>query len=617
MDKLKGIILAAGIGQRMNPLGLHKSLVSVYGKPLFLHQVETLVDAGVDEVIILTTKNNQFEVQSRVNQLDNLGDIEITVKTVDTSGFIDSFFHALGFVEEKGFIMPCDLIFDGNPLKKMSRSNVNIELLVACKNLDNRFCGANIKIQKTPFKGIRIDQNLDSFDFYSTAVFFVDMNGAEVLRRYILEERLSNIENIFSEKFLSVTCKMISFEGTFFDCNTPETLIRAEIMQRRLHNLSRATKVNLKKIQNVSTDISFTYAKSQQTRVIVKKNIINRLGNIRVMEDNATSSHHILITDENVDVLYGEIAYQQLLKAGYKISKLVVPAGEGTKSMRMYHRLAEKIVTLGIDEQTHIFALGGGVVANFAGFLAATLYRGINLVHIPTTFMNMIDVSISLKQAINGENGKNLVGSYYQPSLVLIDPSLSMPDWLVRDGLAEAIKHAICQDKDFFDFLINYRGDLSDEEFRNYVIKKTIELKIFLMDVDMFERREGMILQYGHEIGHAIEFLSVYNMTHGQSISVGMRVSAEIAKIMGVTGQETVDKHIEILEHFGLPSCIPKNMDIDAILSTLKYNKKNHQEEVRMVLPEFIGKVWKITGEYGIPCTPQLISSALQKCYQL
>jgi 3-dehydroquinate synthase len=227
----------------------------------------------------------------------------------------------------------------------------------------------------------------------------------------------------------------------------------------------------------------------------------------------------------------------------------------------------------------------------------------------------MLDVAISLKQGINSEKGKNLVGAYFQPLAVFIDPDVAMPETLIRHGLSEAIKHAFAQDRPFFDFLMEYDGKISDPAFVEEVIRRTIGLKIELMQEDMFENNRAIVLQYGHEVGHAVEFLSGFKLSHGEAISIGMRVSAEISHLMSVTGKETVDAHKALLQKYGLPITIPAYLKKDAVLDALKFNKKTRGTDIRFALVEFVGKIWKIKGVYGIPCPVEIIEEALLRSY--
>ena len=609
------VILAAGRGQKLNQLNTPKPLILVYGKPLIVRQLELLREAGIrDVVIVVGSYGADVCTVVTAAHLEDMH-IQYIENPDDNSNILDSFSLISELSADSYVITSCDLVFEKNPYHALSGRN-DVEVLVAKHSEKTRFSGAPVKVKTRFNRLVGMGRELDDHDALHAGIYFFTPKG---LAGFIEAARSALPDQELSEVFMRLHRYQpikLSFlpDMEWFDVNTPDTLLRAEMLMRRTHALARPSRVRIDTLKEIAPRASFTYTKTQETGVLIEPGAFRRLGELKLMDVERVNSHHVIITDENVDALLGSAVFSQLEAAGYEVTKLVIPAGEQSKCMDVYHGLAEQIIALGIDERSVIFALGGGVVANISGLLAATLYRGIGLIHFPTTMMNMLDVSISLKQGINGQKGKNLVGSYYQPLLVVIDPAINMPDWLVRDGMSEAIKHAICQDADFYQYLLKNADRVSDVAFRTEVIERTIKLKIELMHEDMFEHKRAMILQYGHEVGHSIEFLSHFELTHGQSISIGMRVSAEISKLMGA-GDDTVDAHKKILHAYRLPYQIPEHMDAHAVVSALKYNKKTRGGEVRFVLPELVGKAWKIKGEYGIPCPTELVYKAIEQSY--
>ncbi len=613
--KTTAVILAAGKKHDFGLLEMPKPLILVSGKPLILYKIESLLEEGIEDIIIVGGPY--------INDIKSLLDKEIKkavkIKYLEqpnnNANIQKSLLKIKNKINGNCIITSCDLIFENNPFKYLSGKS-EAEMLIDKNVFHNKFCGASIFLNNGLFK-TDIGVSADNYNAINVGIYGFNKAGFDKFIGHI-EKNIDNdnFDQVLSEFHKTIGFKFIKMpKMTWFDINTPETLIRAEMFHRGQKSSNRPTTVDVDSLKKIKSEISFHYKKEDTTKVLVEPGLINKISDLEIMNPERTASNHILITDEIVDELYGGVVEKQMREKGYKVMKLVAPVGEIAKSMPVYKEFAEKIIASGIDEQSVIFALGGGVVANLSGFLAATLYRGIGLIHIPTTFMNMVDVSISLKQGINGQKGKNLVGSYYQPLLVLIDPAISVPDWLVRDGISETIKHAVCQDKEFFDYLVKYKGDLSDVDFRTKVIKKTIDLKIFLMENDMYEQNAAMILQYGHEIGHAIEFLSKFDLTHGEAISIGMRVTAELSYLMDVTDKKTVEDHKKILKNFKLPISIPEKISKEAIIDILKYNKKNRGSDVRVVLPEYTGKTWKIKGEFGIPCPLELIEKAIDNGY--
>jgi 3-dehydroquinate synthase len=324
-----------------------------------------------------------------------------------------------------------------------------------------------------------------------------------------------------------------------------------------------------------------------------------------------------LFTDARVDGLYGDGLAGSLQAAGYHVRRVVLPEGEQAKTLTHYARLAEHVLFEGIDERSVLISLGGGTVCNACGFLAATLYRGVGLIHVPTTLMAQCDAAISHKQGINGRRGKNLVGSYYAPMAIAIDVDVlaTLEDWLISDGLAEVIKHAVGQDRGYLEFLLAYDGDRRDPEFLETVVRKNIELKCRLMASDPKEHREGMVLQLGHEVGHAVEFLSGYALNHGQSVAIGMMVSARVAHMMGGAAADVVDVQQTVLERYGLPYRVPADILVDDVVSSMRYNKRYLMEGNRMALVQDLGEMWSVDGEYAIPVTDQVLRDALRFSY--
>ncbi|MBI2050337.1 MAG: NTP transferase domain-containing protein [Parcubacteria group bacterium] len=609
-----GIILAAGRGQKINVLDTPKPLLRVYGKPLIVRQIELLQEAGIRDIVIVVGSYAAL-VRTVVNEFSGTDvNIRYAEEPNDDAGILHSFSRAAEFVESECVVTSCDLVFENNPYRALSKKS-DVEVLVAKHKKENEFSGAPVFV-KTRFKKLlNMGRDIASYDALHAGIHYFTKKG---ITDFLEIARAMDPHKESSEVIMNLhqaAPVKISFlpDMQWFDINAADTLLRAEMFMRRAHaHVGPAHE--LATLNDIVPTTSFTHTKTQETGIIIEPGILKQLDKVRIIGPQRAGSHHIIITDENVDALFGDSVLLQLQNAGYRVAKFVIPAGEQSKNMSIYNDLAERIIALGIDEQSIIFALGGGVVANVSGLLAATLYRGIGLIHLPTTIMNMLDVSISLKQGINGQKGKNLVGNYYQPLLVVIDPALSIPDSLVRDGISEAIKHAICQDRDFYEYLLNNADNVADVAFRKEVIERTIQLKIELMHEDMFEHKRAMILQYGHEAGHAIEFLSRFDLSHGQSIAIGMRVSAELATLMEA-GEDTVDAHKDIFRAYQLPCRIPEYINAQTILDALKYNKKTVANEVRFVLPDTIGKAWKIKGEYGIPCPVELIKKAVENSY--
>lgn len=305
------------------------------------------------------------------------------------------------------------------------------------------------------------------------------------------------------------------------------------------------------------------------------------------------NSHHFIITDKTVEPLYATKLHSFLKQYGINASILTVSPGEQSKSLQTYQKLMRDILNSGIDSETYIIGLGGGVVNNIAGFIASTLYRGIGLIQIPTTLLAQVDVAIDFKQAINSNKGKNHIGSYYPASLIVIDPDVlqTLPIHHLRNGLAESIKHALTQNKNYYLFLEQFNGEISNEQFLDMVITQTIKLKISLLNRSLNTKYSEMLPQYGHALGHALEHISRYKLLHGEAIAIGMCVTAEIALMLGVCSRDTVKKHYKILSKYRLPTIVPHFISNKDILKAIQQDKHYFGRSMQSILVSQIGSI--------------------------
>jgi 3-dehydroquinate synthase len=273
----------------------------------------------------------------------------------------------------------------------------------------------------------------------------------------------------------------------------------------------------------------------------------------------------------------------------------------------------EEVLAQGIDERSILISLGGGVVCNVSGFAAATLYRGIGLVHVPTTLMAQCDAAISHKQALNGARGKNLVGAYYAPQRILVDVDFlqTLTDRQLRDGLAEALKHALAQDPAYLAWFLAQGRALRDPRFLEHVVRRNIELKCELMAGDPKERAAGLALQYAHNVAHAVEYLSGYGLMHGESVAIGMMVAARVSRILGACDEALVETHDRVLERYDLPRRVPASMRAADVIAAMRYDKKTLAEGVRMPLLAGVGALWRVDGDYAIPVPEPVLAEAL------
>lgn len=353
-----------------------------------------------------------------------------------------------------------------------------------------------------------------------------------------------------------------------------------------------------------------------ESDIIIKPNALNNLGDIGIFDGVSKESAHFLITDKNIEKLYLQRVLSCIKNTGLSVRTMVVPANESSKSFETYSELVRKSLDHGFDEHSVIFSLGGGVINNIAGFLASTLYRGIGLIHLPTSLLAQVDAAIDFKQAINFEHGKNLIGSYYPASKIVIDSTVlqTLDIRFIRDGLAESIKHALCQDISFLKYIESNSENLFDQEFLSNVVDRSIQLKLKVMNDDLDEDYDETLKQYGHAVGHAIEHLSSGEIYHGEAISIGMCVCAEVGKILGVTDDDTVETHYRIFEKCGLPTKVPNAYSLSDIWEKVLYDKHFFTGKAYMGLLQTVGVLASgDDGKEGYFVDQEVIFMAIEK----
>lgn len=304
----------------------------------------------------------------------------------------------------------------------------------------------------------------------------------------------------------------------------------------------------------------------------------------------------MIVTEPKVGELYLDKVIDSLKSAGFEVNSANVPGGEENKTLEVVASLYEELLNAHIDRSGVLITLGGGVVGDTGGFAAATYMRGIDFVHIPTTLLAQVDASIGGKVGVDLPRGKNLVGAFHQPKLVLIDPNVlkTLPRRELISGLAEVIKHGIIADRNLFEFLQANTDAVLNLE--NAAIERVIldscrvKAKVVMQD----EKESGLraILNYGHTVGHGIEAAGGFSRyTHGEAIAIGMVTAALIAEDKGITGADT-PKHIaKTISSFGLPHKPDETISADAIIEAMAYDKKSRAGKLRFILPKKIGEV--------------------------
>ena len=301
-----------------------------------------------------------------------------------------------------------------------------------------------------------------------------------------------------------------------------------------------------------------------------------------------------VVSNDVVFPLYGEGALASLAAAGYRAFPVVVPDGEEHKRLHTVSSIYDRLIASGLDRHGAVVALGGGVAGDMAGYAAATYLRGVRAIQVPTTLLAMVDASIGGKTGVDLPAGKNLVGAFKQPDLVLIDPAVlsTLAPEDVRSGLAEAIKHAIIGDTGLF---ANLANDPTPSETWSTAgaaasIASAVRVKVDIVEADPFERGRRAALNLGHTVGHALETATRYSIPHGHAVAVGMVAAARLATATGLAAPNLSGRIEAVLESVGLPTTCPY-VAVDDLLAAMTKDKKRSQGEIRWVLPRDIGDV--------------------------
>ena len=321
---------------------------------------------------------------------------------------------------------------------------------------------------------------------------------------------------------------------------------------------------------------------------------LGRAGSFLAARHGASGA--MIITDKNVEDPYAHRAAESLSQAKFDVNVMVVEPGESSKSVEVAEPLWDKMLELGADRRTVVVAVGGGVIGDLAGFVAATYARGVPLLQIPTTLLAQVDSSVGGKVGVNLSGAKNMVGAFWQPLGVLIDTAVlaSLPTREYRAGLAEVVKYGVILDADFFAYLEDNVRPLierSDEVLRN-IVARSCRLKADVVEAD--EREEAglrAVLNYGHTFCHALETLGGYtSLLHGEAVAIGMHCAARLAERMGRVDAPFVARQQTLLESLGLAVELPQ-VSADEMLDVMARDKKAEAGRLRFILPDRLGHV--------------------------
>jgi len=274
---------------------------------------------------------------------------------------------------------------------------------------------------------------------------------------------------------------------------------------------------------------------------------------------------------------------------------LTFPSGEANKTRATWIRLTDALLDQGFGRDSAIVAVGGGVTGDLAGFVAATFLRGVPWLEVPTTLLAMLDAAVGGKTGVDTPNGKNLVGAFHQPVAVLMDPAVlaTLPAIEIRNGLAEAVKHAAILDAVHFTWLGAAVGPILGRDARTIesLLRRNVGIKTDVVHADEHETGRRAILNAGHTIAHAVEAATAYTVSHGEAVAIGLVVEAEIGERLGVTERGTAAELAALVERLGLPARIPRGVAPTALVTAIRNDKKNRAGAIRMVLLARIGTV--------------------------
>ena len=309
-----------------------------------------------------------------------------------------------------------------------------------------------------------------------------------------------------------------------------------------------------------------------------------------LLTHHAPAPRYVVITDDQVGRLYGR-QVAALLQADV----LTFPAGEAHKTRETWATLTDAMLATHVGRDAAVVAVGGGVVGDVAGFVAATYQRGIACVHVPTTLLAMIDSSIGGKSGVNAPAGKNLVGAFHQPRLVVADLDVldSLPPAQLAAGVAEAVKHGVIADAEYFAFLEREHAAVTDRhaESLERLVARSVEIKAGVVAADEREGGVRAALNFGHTVGHAVEAASGFALLHGEAVAIGMTYEGRIAEALGIAEPGLAKRVAAVLESYRLPVSRPGSSSVDQVIARMRHDKKARAGDLRFALPRTIGSM--------------------------
>ena len=306
-------------------------------------------------------------------------------------------------------------------------------------------------------------------------------------------------------------------------------------------------------------------------------------------------SRIVLITHPSLFQTYGDKVLSGFKGQGWAVDIIEVEEGETSKTLGQAEKIFDRLLDLKCDRKSVLIAFGGGVIGDLVGFVAATFQRGIPFVQVPTTLLSQVDSSVGGKTAVNHPKGKNMIGAFYQPCLVVadLDTLQTLPQKEFCSGLAEIIKYGVISDASLFEYLENNIEKILqlDKECLEYIIKTSCSIKAKVVEKDERENHYRMILNFGHTIGHAIEALTGYSQfIHGEAVAIGMVYAAKLSQKLGKCQEKTLHRLDRLVRKYGLPADLP-DLNSKAIIESLYHDKKTINHKIKFILVKEIGVV--------------------------
>ncbi len=327
--------------------------------------------------------------------------------------------------------------------------------------------------------------------------------------------------------------------------------------------------------------------------ILIGSDHLDRLGGL--MKQAGLRGKVAVISNPIVAQLYLDPVHESLSGAGFEVTPILVPDGEEHKNLNSLAAIYDRLISERFERKSSLVALGGGVIGDIAGFAAATYLRGVPYVQVPTTLLAQVDSSVGGKTAVNHKDGKNLIGAFYQPRLVLIDVAVlqTLPLRELIAGLAEVIKYGVIEDPGLFEVLERNVKKLVERnrELLIEVIAKSCAIKARVVEADEREEDYRAVLNFGHTIGHALEAVTEYKqLRHGEAVGIGMAKAALLSARCGFCDRKTFERIVRLIERAGLPTEIPENVSVQSLIQSIEVDKKAAGGKIKFIMCEGIGK---------------------------